>query len=265
MNVIFIDVGQGDSTLIKFPNEKTLLLDAGQRDQSEVVMSVMKENNITKLDVVMGTHPHSGHLDGLIKIFKKIHVDRVYDSGIKYDTRVYKDYMRTIEKEQIQLTMAKDGDIISLDPRVEIRVLNPPDPFFNGSGNDIDNNSIVLKITYDNFSLILPGDVLEIAEESLLGSGIDADVMLASHHGGNNSNTIAFLKSISPDIIVIFAGENNIQGYPAKGSLERIKQANIEDVLRTDKDGTIILTTDGTKYTVKTSDTNKIINNSLKH
>ena len=73
--------------------------------------------------------------------------------------------------------------MILIDPRVEIRVLNPPDPFFNGSGNDIDNNSIVLKITYNDFSMILPGDVQKIAEETLLISGIDAEVMLAAHHG----------------------------------------------------------------------------------
>ena len=109
MKVIFIDVGQGDSTLVKFPNQKTLLVDAGERNQSEVVMSVMKENNITKLDVVIGTHPHSGHLDGLIKILKKVPVDQVYDSGIKYHTRAYKDYMRAVEKEQIPFSLTKDG------------------------------------------------------------------------------------------------------------------------------------------------------------
>ena len=154
-------------------------------------------------------------------------------------------------------------DMILIDPRVEIRVLNPPDPFFNGSGNDIDNNSIVLKITYNDFSMILPGDVQKIAEETLLISGIDAEVMLAAHHGGNNSNNIAFLKYISPDVIMIFAGENNSQGYPAKESLDRIKQVKIENVLRTDIDGTTVLTTDGSKYTIKTSDTNKIINKIL--
>ena len=263
MKVIFIDVGQGDSTLVIFPNKKTLLVDAGERNQSEVVMAVMKDNNITKLDVVIGTHPHSGHLDGLIKILKKIPVDQIYDSGIKYHTRAYKDYMRAIAKYQIPFTLAKDGNTISIDPKVDVRILNPPDPLFAGSGNDIDNNSVVLKITYSDFSMILPGDVQQIAEESLLGSGIDSDVMLAAHHGGNNSNNIAFLRTITPDVVMIFAGENNSLGYPTKQSLDRLKQVKIENILRTDIDGTIILTTDGSKYTVKTSDTNKTISKIL--
>jgi competence protein ComEC len=261
LTIVFIDVGQGDSTLIILPNNKTMLVDGGEKSEADTVASTIKEFRINKIDVIVATHPHADHIGGLTEIINKIPVGQVLDSGQETTTKTFEDYLSAIETRKIPFETVSEGDTISLDSNVSIEVLNPQSPLLSGTGDDLNNNSVVIKITYQNFSILLPGDIGKITEESLLGEEKlnEVDILLAAHHGSKDSNTIAFLSTISPQVVIIYAGENNPYGHPHQETLSRINNVKtIEEVLRTDTNGTIILITDGQQYALKSTKTGKV-------
>lgn len=260
MKVVFIDVGQGDSTLVILPNGKSILIDGGERDMGEVVLSTINAVHVAKIDAIVATHPHADHIGGLIFVMNHLPVDKVIDSGQDYTTNTYLDYLDVIDKHKISYQIVHDGDKIALDQSVNIEVFNPPNPLISGSDDDISNNSIVLKMTYGNFSIVFPGDVKEAGEGRLASKKLDANVMLAAHHGSGHSNSIPFLRAVSPETVVIYAGANNQYGFPSQQALSNFGAINVKHIFRTDVDGSIILTTSGSgQYTMQTSKSEKTV------
>jgi beta-lactamase superfamily II metal-dependent hydrolase len=262
LKIIFIDVGQGDSTLIILPNGKTMLVDGGERNQDQTVLSTLEENNIAKIDVMVATHPHADHIGGLIGVMNSVDVGQVIDSGQIHTTQTFQDFIEAIESNQIPLSSVRDGDSITLDPNVSMQVLNPPVTLFDGAHNEgeFNNNSVVLKLTYGEFTAMFPGDIELETESRLADTNIDVDVMLASHHGSRGSNTAQYLAAASPDVIVIYAGADNPYGHPHPESLDRIEATGVQHVLRTDIDSTTVLTTDGgSDYTLETAESDKVV------
>ena len=261
--IIFLDVGQGDSILIIFPNQKTMLIDGGDRDQSDSILSLLKEYNIEKIDNVVATHPHADHIGGLLNIIQNVPIGKIYDSGQEHNTQTFENYLDLIESKRIPFSLARENnEIDDIDSKVDIKIVNPPEPLFTGTGNDINDNSIVLKLTYGNFSILLTGDIGEISEERLVNNKNikDIDILKVAHHGSKYSSTKEFLQSVNPQIAVILVGENNRYGHPHLETLERLEnQESIQHIFRTDIDGTIILITDGNQYAMKSLDTNEII------
>jgi beta-lactamase superfamily II metal-dependent hydrolase len=168
-----------------------------------------------------------------------------------------------IESKRIPFNLARENnEIDDIDSKVDIKILNPPEPLFTGTGNDINDNSIVLKLTYGNFSILLTGDIGEIPEERLVNNTNikDIDILKVAHHGSKYSSTKEFLHSINPQIAVILVGDNNRYGHPHLETLEKLNNhESIQHIFRTDIDGTIILITDGNQYAMKSLDTNEII------
>jgi len=264
LTIIFLDVGQGDSILIIFPNQKTILIDGGEHDQSDTILSLLKEYNIEKIDNVVATHPHADHIGGLLNIIQNVPIGKIYDSGQEHNTQTFENYLDLIESKRIPFSLARENiEIDDLDSKVDIKILNPPEPLFVRTGNDINDNSIVLKLTYSNFSILFTGDIGEIPEERLVSNENiikDIDILKVPHHGSKYSSTKEFLQSVNPQIAVISVGENNRYGHPHLETLERLEnQESIEHIFRTDIDGTIILITDGSQYAMKSLDTNEII------
>jgi competence protein ComEC len=263
LTIIFPDVGQGDSILIIFPNQTTMLIDGGDRDQSHSILSLLTEYKIEKIDSVIATHPHSDHIGGLLGIIQNVPIGKIYDSGQEHNTQTFENYLDLIESKRIPFNLARENNEINdLDSKVDIKILNPSEPLFAGTGNDINDNSIVLKLTYGNFSILLTGDIGEIPEEKLANNKNikDIDILKVAHHGSKYSSTKEFLQSVNPEIAVILVGENNRYGHPHLETLERLNnQESIQHIFRTDIDGTIILITDGNQYAMKSLDTNEII------
>ena len=263
LTIIFPDVGQGDSILIIFPNQKTMLIDGGDRDQSDTILSLLTEYNIEKIDSVVATHPHSDHIGGLLGIVQNVPICKIYDSGQEHNTQTFDNYLDLIESKRIPFNLARENnEIDNIDSKVDIKILNPPEPLFTGTGNDINDNSIVLKLTYGNFSILLTGDIGEIPEERLVNNTNikDIDILKVAHHGSKYSSTKEFLHSINPQIAVILVGDNNRYGHPHLETLEKLNNhESIQHIFRTDIDGTIILITDGNQYAMKSLDTNEII------
>ncbi|HXG07925.1 MAG TPA: lamin tail domain-containing protein [Nitrososphaera sp.] len=264
LTIIFIDVGQGDSILIIFPNSKTMLIDGGEHISSDKVLATIRDHGLNRLDVIVATHPHADHIGGLIDVINSdLEIGYVVDSGQIHTTRTFESLLDAIEAKQIPLETASADSSINLDPIVKLDFLNPPVPLPEGIEDEINNNSVVMKLTYGNFTALFTGDIEQYAEERLVreqGADLDAEVLKVGHHGSRYSSTNPFLVAVSPEVAVISAGANNSYGHPHQETLERLANVGTEHVLRTDIDGTITLITDGSDdYLIITERTGRIV------
>jgi beta-lactamase superfamily II metal-dependent hydrolase len=267
LTMAFIDVGQGDSTLVILPNAKTLLIDGGERESSGKVLATLQEHGLSHIDVVVATHPHADHIGGLIDIIKNVYVGRVLDSGQIHTTQTFEDFLDAIDTKQILLKSVREGDSINLDPTVKIDVLNPPAGLPDGADNEAEfnNNSVVLKLTYGEFSALLTGDMQERNEARLVSknaTALDAQILKAGHHGSRTSSSSSFLNAVTPEAVIISLGAGNSYGHPHQEALDRLSAAGTEQMFRTDVDGTITLTANGSNssgYSIVTEINRKTI------
>jgi beta-lactamase superfamily II metal-dependent hydrolase len=264
LKIVFIDVGQGDSILVLLPNTNTFLIDGGDRQSSDEVLSTLRKLAITEIDAVIATHPHADHIGGLIDVINNLNVSQVIDSGQMHTTQTFEDLLDVVDVAQIPLMSVHEGDSIKLDPRVKLDILNPPASLPKGVNNEeeFNDNSVVLKLTYGEFTALFTGDMEDYNERRLLATtveALDVDVLKAGHHGSRTSSGSAFLNAVSPEAVVISAGANNTYGHPHPEALDRINNAGVANVLRTDIDGTIIITTTGDgNYTIEAMGSNRI-------
>jgi len=249
LTVHFLDVGQGDSELVQF-NGKNVLIDAGTQDMGPRVESYLKNHGVSSLDLLVATHPHEDHIGGLLDILNDFGVKQVLDSGQTHTSQTFENYLNLIDRKNIPFETAERGQTINLDPAIKIEVLSPPIPLFP---DDLNQNSIVLKITYNKVSFLLMGDAGIEAEKSLLSSGsnLDSDILKVGHHGSSSASSSSFLARVKPAISIIEVGAGNDYGHPTKKTLKAL-QSTGSKVYRTDLNGNIAVTTDGQKYTITT-------------
>jgi beta-lactamase superfamily II metal-dependent hydrolase len=266
LTMSFIDVGQGDSSLVILPNTKTLLIDGGEGQSSGKVLSTLQEHGLSYIDVIVATHPHADHIGGLIDVIKNIEVGQVLDSGQVHTTQTFEDLLDAIYNKQIPLRSVSEGESINLDPTVKIDVLNPPAIIPDGASNEAEfnDNSVVLKLTYGNFSALLTGDMEERNEARLVFKNatiLDADILKAGHHGSRTSSSSAFMNAVTPEVVIISLGAGNSYGHPHQEALDRISASGAQYLLRTDIDGTITLTSDGSSgnYSILTEKCGKTV------
>ena len=264
LTIAFIDVGQGDSILVILPNTKTLLIDGGEREGYGKVLATLQEYGLSRIDVVVATHPHADHIGGLVDVIKNVNVGEVLDSGQVHTTQTFEDFLDAVETKQIPLNSVRQGDSIMLDPTVKIDVLNPPANLLDGADNEAEfnDNSVVLKLTYGQFSVLLTGDMEERNEARLVSENtttLDADVLKAGHHGSRTSSSMPFLNAVTPEVVIISLGAGNTYGHPHREALDRISAAGTEHLFRTDIDGTITLIANGSssKYSILTENNEK--------
>ncbi|MDN7013505.1 MBL fold metallo-hydrolase [Methanoculleus sp. FWC-SCC3] len=244
--VHFIDVGQGDSILVEF-RDKTMLIDAGERGMRERVIGYLEESDVEKLDVVVATHAHSDHIGGLSGVISAYPAGQFVDAAQPHPTATYENLLALVEDLGIPYTAAERGQTIALDPDLEILILNPgAEPL-----GDINEDSVVLMVTYGEISYLFTGDAGNPAEESMAEAGLDldADVLKVGHHASREASSAEFLTAVSPAISIIPVGEGNSYGHPHEEAVERL-EATGSRIYRTDLDGTVIVATDGTALTV---------------
>ena len=253
LTVHFLDVDQGDSILLEIDG-KSMLVDSGESDQGKVVTAYLQDQGISTLDYVVATHPHSDHIGGMNDILNNFQVEHFVDSGYPHTSKTYENMLTTIDTKNIPFEVAQAGQTIDFDPAVDIEVLNPASTY----SDELNENSVVLKITYGDTSFLLMGDAGLESEENIMEAGydVDSDILKVGHHASTSGSGEAFISAASPEVSIIEVGAGNDYGHPHDEILDRLQKAST--VYRTDLDGTIIVTTDGSTYTVTTEKTGTI-------
>ena len=249
LSAYFLDVGQGDSGLFVFGN-KTILIDTGETDWGDRVVSDLRMLGVDHVDLLVLTHPHSDHIGGAQRVLQSFPVARILDTGLPHTSSTYEHLLETIAAKKIPYTIAEQGQTFDPDPALRILVLSPPAGRF---GDDPNANSIVLRISYGTIDFLMTGDVGGEAEDALVRSGyaLDAEILKVGHHGSEYSTSKTFLAKVHPEVAVISVGEGNPYGHPHRQTLSSLADVGAA-VYRTDTDGTIRVRTDGNSYSVTT-------------
>lgn len=245
LEVHFLDVGQGDATLI-CQGEHAMLIDGGDNSKGTAVQSYLQSQGIEHLDYVIGTHPDADHVGGLDVVLYKFSWQQVILPDIEKDTRTYQDVLKVIEDKNQKITRPRVGESYALGA-AEFTVIAPVKEDYGESFNDY---SIGIRLNFGENQFVFTGDAEEDAEEDMLETGMDlsADVFKAAHHGSNTANTVPFLEEVNPDAVVISCGEGNRYGHPRAEVLNHLRSMGIK-VYRTDEQGTIVAVSDGSTIT----------------
>lgn len=242
LDIYFIDVGQADSILLT-NNSESMLIDAGNNEDGENVVNFIKEKGITKLNYVIGTHPHEDHIGGLDNVINNFEIEKIYMPKIETTTKTFEDVIDAINNKNLKISNPKKGETFNLaDATCQIML----DPILDK--DNLNLSSIVLKVQYGNNSFLFMGDAEEENEKTIDWPKVD--VLKVGHHGSNTSTSEDFLNQVSPKYAVISAGENNSYGLPKQEIIDRLQKINTK-IYRTDKDGTIKMSSDGNEITIE--------------
>ena len=245
LKVHFLDVGQGDSIFIELPTNETILIDASIKDASDKIINYLKEENVSKIDYVFATHPHSDHIGGMSAVIKAFDIGQIYMPKAVTTTKTYENLLLTIKDKNLKIKTAKAGNTIIDTDDLKLVVLAPN----QDSYESLNNYSIVLKLTYKEKSFLFMGDAETLSEKEITGD-VEADVLKLGHHGSRTSTSQAFLNKVNPSYAVISVGLNNDYKHPHQEVVDRLEKKNIK-IYRTDQNGDIIFTTDGYNIDVK--------------
>ncbi|MBL4889960.1 MAG: MBL fold metallo-hydrolase [Candidatus Lindowbacteria bacterium] len=250
LEVVFLNIGQGDAILLKLPNKKYVLIDAGPSERVGLI-PYLRYAGVKKFRAVVMSHPHQDHIGGINYVLNSFPVEEVYDCGKAHTTKVYRGILDTIDKLGIDYVNPKAGDNLDWDPDVKIKVLHPDEPTYS----NMNDNSIVLKITYGDVSFIFTGDAEEKAERTILSNFKDelsAQILKVGHHGSRTSSSRSFVKAVGPKIAVISCGTGNKFKHPQSETLDTLEEFNVE-THRTDLEGYVTIRTDGKKTWMSSS------------
>jgi len=240
-SVAFLDIGQGDSILITLPQNRQILIDGGPDDEVLERLSRYMPFYDRKVELIILTHPHADHLRGVIEVLKKYEVEKVLVTGVSHDSNTYRAYFSDVlTKEGAQIYSAVAGDEIMVGETVVGVVLSPEESQLGLTSNDVNQTSVVIKLSIGGETFLLMGDAETEIEKSLLAKGAleDIDVLKVGHQGSKGATSPEFLAAIRPEIAVISVGQNNY-GHPSPEVIERLENAGVV-VRRTDKEGDIV-------------------------
>lgn len=239
LKVYFFDVGQGDSILIQ-SNDHAMLIDAGTNENGPVVVNYLNQLGVTKLDYVIGTHPHEDHIGGLDDVITSFDVKSVILPEKEHTTKTFEDVLDAVIEKNLTITPASAGDSYTLGDAA-FTILGPLKAY-----DELNNWSVCLKLTYKETSFMFTGDAEAEAEKDMIAHGTDlsADVLKVGHHGSDTSSCSEFLEAVNPASGVISVGADNSYGHPCAQTLEKLTQRGVA-VYRTDVLGTVTALSDG--------------------
>jgi competence protein ComEC len=242
----FINVGQGDATLIQTPDGKTVLIDGGEADAG--IVSQLQGLGVQRIDLMIATHPHSDHIGGLVQVLQSFPVAKVVTGGQSHTTSVYEHFLDGIAAAHAEYVEVKRGDVIALGG-INFQVLNP----LNNNNPDLNENSVVIQFTYGQTTFLMMGDSGADTEASLLSAGLPlkTDILKVGHHASTSGSTMAFLNVVQPKIALYSAGINNSYGHPAPQTIAALIAVGAT-IYGTDKNGTISIKVDLNGYTINT-------------
>jgi competence protein ComEC len=258
LQVHVLDVGQGDSILIRAPGGKTVLVDAGVPGSGKVVLDALNRYDLKQIDLMVATHAHADHIGGADEVLKAVKVATVLDSRVPNSTKNYEDFLKAIQQTGARYVGAEPGQKFDLGGGAELSVLAPIQPLFKQSdlrsgGNEPNANSVVTRLDYGDFSLLLTGDAEAETEERIMSNGanVAAKVLKVGHHGSRYASSEPFLSRGKFEAAIISDGAENRYGHPSQETLDRFKKFNLK-LYRTDLQGEITITSHGAGYEIKT-------------
>jgi competence protein ComEC len=256
LHISFLNVGQGEAILIQQGSQQ-VLIDGGPSPQALTLELGEKMPFWDRtIELVILTHPHSDHLTGLVEVLERYQVEQVLYPDLDCELPLYQEWLELIEEKDIDCTLAQAGQQIDLGDGVIIKVLNPQESLLTGTGSDINNNSVVLRLNSGQVSFLLTADIEWEAEFRLiaLSDDLTSTVLKVGHSGSSTSTTAEFLGAVSPRVAVISVGKGNPYGHPSNEVLARLEaELGLSNIYRTDEEGTIEFITDGERLWVRIS------------
>ncbi len=243
MEVHYIDVGQGDSILIRV-NNKVLLIDSGPKNSKSKLTKYLNSLNIKNIDYLIATHPHEDHIGNISTIINNYKVNKFYSPKVTTNTKTFEKIVSTLKNNNLKITILDNTtSSINLGNNTSVKVYSPIEDF---KDDNLNNYSPIIKITFGKTSFLFTGDAEEYVEKQVVNnvSNLSSNVLKLGHHGSSSSSCKEFLDAVNPDIAIITVGIDNEYGHPHNEVLDLLKSYKIK-TYRTDNDGSIILISDG--------------------
>lgn len=248
MLIHYIDVGQGDSVLIQV-NNRNLLIDAGLKSDKKKLLDYLSKLNLEKLDYVIATHPHEDHIGNMADIIEGYKVLAFYAPKVQSTTKTFEKMVEALKDKNLKINVIKKGtDSIDLGQNTQVTVFSPT----QASYENLNNYSPVIKIEYGSTSFLFTGDAEKDEEAEILNNNenIHSDVLKVGHHGSSTSTSENFLNKVDPSIGIISVGKDNSYNHPNKETIKLLNEHKVT-TYRTDIDGTVVISSDGSKIVKK--------------
>ena len=245
LKVHYLDVGQGDSIFVELPNNETMLIDAAESYQSENIINYLKNLNYQKIDYVIGTHPHTDHIGGLKDIINTFEIGKIYMPKVVSTTKTYESLLMAIKDKNLKINTAKAGTSIIDTDTLKINILAPNNSIYT----ELNNYSVVTKITYGTTKFLFMGDAEKLSENEIK-EDVTADVIKIGHHGSNTSSSIDFIKKVNAKYGIISVGLNNKYNLPKEETITNWENSGTKIYL-TSTNGTIRASSDGTNIKIE--------------
>lgn len=242
--VDFIDVGQADSILIR-NQDQVMLIDAGTNKAGDTVVNYLKELGITKINYLVGTHPHEDHIGGIDDVINNFDIGQIYMPKMETTTKTFEDVLEAIENKNLTVTAPNKGDKIELGQAVGTFMT---DPILDK--DNLNLSSLVMRLEFGNTSFLFMGDAEKENEETI--NWPKTDVLKVGHHGSNTSSSKKFLEQIEPEYSIIMVGKDNSYNLPKQETIDNLKSIGSE-IYRTDENGTIKIISDGNHLEIEKS------------
>lgn len=246
LTVHFIDVGQADAAVLQCDDD-TMIIDGGNVADSSLIVAYLKKLNIEHIDCMVCTHAHEDHVGGLSAPLSVMPVGAVYAPVTESDSKAYQNFKRKVADTNTEIMHPENYERFPLGSAT-VEILASPK-----SADNLNNTSIILKVTHGNKSFLFTGDAEREEEQTLLDKGLlKSDVLKVAHHGSSTSTSYTFLREVMPEYAVISVGKDNSYGHPTNDVLSRLRDADVK-VYRTDLQGDIIMKSDGENITITTA------------
>lgn len=245
LRAYFFDVGQGDAILLAGP-DFTILVDAGRHDRNDVV-GHLRAAGVTEIDLLIGTHPHADHIGQFPQVLENFPVREVWLSGDEHTSRTFERAIDAVLASEAGYHEPRTGEVLHIGS-ARVEVLNP-----TRLTGDFHDGCVAVRVIYGDIAFMLTGDVERPIERQMIQMGLPlrSQILKLGHHGSTTSTSVEFLTEVQPMVAIYSAGEGNTYGHPHREVLQRMQQYNVP-VYGTDRDGTIVVLTDGRQFDIET-------------